>query len=50
MVNKFIGTFIILLSTSIIFPKTVIPILEIMTPIIKLIEEIYDNPNPYQKP
>ncbi len=50
MDNKFIGTFLILLGTSIIFPQTAIPIIEIMTPIIKLLEEVYDNPNPYQKP
>ncbi|MDJ0519109.1 MAG: hypothetical protein QNJ74_23590 [Trichodesmium sp. MO_231.B1] len=50
MDNKIIGTFLILLGTSIIFPQTAIPIIEIMTPIIKLLEEIYDNPNPYQEP
>ncbi|MEM1168515.1 MAG: hypothetical protein AAGJ08_05390 [Cyanobacteria bacterium P01_H01_bin.35] len=50
MDNKIIGTFLILLGTSIIFPQTAIPIIEIITPIVKLIEEIYDNPNPYQQP
>ncbi|MGK7919724.1 MAG: hypothetical protein AB4080_06910 [Trichodesmium sp.] len=50
MDNKIIGTFLILLGTSIIFPQTAIPIIEIMTPIIKLIEEIYYNSNPYQEP
>ncbi|NET46217.1 hypothetical protein [Okeania sp. SIO2B3] len=50
MDNKIIGTFLILLGTSTIFPQTAIPIIEIMTPILKLIEEIYDHQNPYQKP
>lgn len=50
MNNKIIGTFLILLGISIFFPQTAIPIIEIMTPIIKLIEEIHDNQNPYQQP
>ena len=43
MENKFIGIFLILLGTSIVFPQTAIPMIEIITPIIKLMEEIYDN-------
>lgn len=49
MHNKSIGTFFILLGISILFPQS-IPILEIMIPIIKLIEKIYDIQNPYQEP